>query len=198
MSTYTTDGPPHYLNRSERHDMHEFLTDNVALLQQLQVFTDTSAASCLPGVARPRLQDVTSLSSWLYCFLAYAAITMQNPATRDHLTYARLVSGHPLLQADSHAWPAGNIKEGCYQYIGDQLCLTHTYQWSHRLNGPGALPPCGLTTYPPTCPAIQINPLTSISAKVLWKVFAMDLIGLQFNCTLIIETTHSHWQIPLL
>ena len=37
-------------------DMREFLTDIVALLQQLEVVPGTSAASCLPGVARSRLR----------------------------------------------------------------------------------------------------------------------------------------------
>ena len=85
-------------------DMREFLTDNVALLQQLEVVPGTSAASCLPGVARSRLHDITSLPSWLYCFLAYTAIIMQDPATRDHLTYnyARLM----ICEAQRHG---GNV-----------------------------------------------------------------------------------------
>ena len=54
-------------------EMRELLSCNISLLQQL----DTVNMQCLPvlpGVLKPRLREVTTLPSWLYCFLAYMAI----------------------------------------------------------------------------------------------------------------------------
>ena len=45
----------------------------------------------LPGSVKPRLREVTSLPSWLYCFLAYVAIQTTDPHIRDMLAYARLM-----------------------------------------------------------------------------------------------------------
>ena len=104
-------------------DMREFLTDNVALLQQLEVFPGTSATSCLPGVARPRLRDITSLPSWLYFFLAYAAIITQDPATRDHLTYARLM----IREAQRHG---GNGWLDYDRVFRQQVAIDRTLQWN--------------------------------------------------------------------
>ena len=58
-------------------DMRELLTDNVSLLQQLDTFGGHHAFPFLPGMLMPRLRDVTSLPSWIYCFLAYIAIQAQ-------------------------------------------------------------------------------------------------------------------------
>ena len=45
----------------------------------------------LPGSLRPRLRDITSLSSWMYCFLVYVAIRSQDPATQHMLAYGQLI-----------------------------------------------------------------------------------------------------------
>lgn len=73
-------------------EMRDLLTDNIALLQQMDTFTSQYACiPALPGAIKPRLRDVTTLPSWLYCFLAYIAIRSTDQATRDMLAYARLV-----------------------------------------------------------------------------------------------------------
>ena len=38
-----------------------------------------------------RLRDVSTLSSWVYCFLAYIAMRSDETMTRNLLAYARLV-----------------------------------------------------------------------------------------------------------
>ena len=43
------------------------------------------------GMLRPRLREVTSLPSWIYCFLAYIAIRANDQGVRDMLAYARLM-----------------------------------------------------------------------------------------------------------
>ena len=45
----------------------------------------------LLGTFRPHLQDVTSLSTWLYCYMAYVAIRSTDPLTRGMLAYGRLL-----------------------------------------------------------------------------------------------------------
>ena len=52
-------------------EMRDLLTDNISLLQQLETFNNNCQLPGLPGALRPRLRKVTSLGSWVYCFLAY-------------------------------------------------------------------------------------------------------------------------------
>lgn len=72
-------------------DMKELLTDNVSLLQQLEAVGGQGPSPSLPGVLKPRLRDITSLSTWMYCFLAYVAVRSPDKATQDMLAYARLM-----------------------------------------------------------------------------------------------------------
>ena len=72
-------------------DMRDFLLENVALLQQLEAFGVQSTGSAFPGAPRPRLRDVSTLPSWLYCFLAYMAVCTGDAHTRTMLVYARLI-----------------------------------------------------------------------------------------------------------
>ena len=84
-------------------DMRYLLKDNVSLIQQLDTFGGNHAIPSLPGMLRPRLREVTSLPSWIYCFLAYIAIRADDQGVWDMLAYARLMvreaqrHGHLLL-----------------------------------------------------------------------------------------------------
>ena len=71
-------------------DMRELLLDNISLLQQLKATQGTSAVQVV-GASRPRLREVSSLTSWCYCFLGYMAVLTTDPTTRDQLAYARLL-----------------------------------------------------------------------------------------------------------
>lgn len=71
-------------------DMRDLLMDNISLLQQLET-TGGQPLLALPGVLKPRLREVSTLPTWMYCFLAYVAIRSPDPRTRDMLAYARLV-----------------------------------------------------------------------------------------------------------
>ena len=78
--------------RSGRYvDFRDLLSDNISLLQQLETFNSQYPLPALPGSLKPRLRDITSLSSWMYCFLAYVAIHSQDPATQHMLAYGRLI-----------------------------------------------------------------------------------------------------------
>ena len=72
--------------------MRDLLSDNIALLQQMETFTGQYACMpAMPVALKPRLRDVSMLPSWVYSFLAYIAIRTNDPATRDMLSYARLI-----------------------------------------------------------------------------------------------------------
>ena len=81
-------------------EMRELLTDNVSLLQQLDALNVQCALPILPGVKKPRLREVTTLS-WMYCFLAYTALRSSDQATTDRLAYARLVIHEAQRQGGS-------------------------------------------------------------------------------------------------
>ena len=76
-------------------DMKELLTDNIALQSQLDALHSQPAVQ-LPAAVRPRLREVGSPLVWIYCFLAYAALRTPDQATRNLLTYARLLMREAL------------------------------------------------------------------------------------------------------
>ena len=71
-------------------EMSELLADNINLLQYMQSMQGTFPVQML-GPSRPKLREVNSLPTWLYCFLGYTAIYTTDKRTRDHLAYARLI-----------------------------------------------------------------------------------------------------------
>lgn len=72
-------------------EMRDLLTDNISLLQQMEVMGAQQLVPSLPGFLKPRLREVSTLPSWLFCYLAYVALRAPDPATRDRLAYARLL-----------------------------------------------------------------------------------------------------------
>lgn len=72
-------------------EMKELLGDNIALLSELDNFHGSHHFACVPGSAKPRLREVSSLGSWLYCFMAYLALRCPDAETRERLVYARLI-----------------------------------------------------------------------------------------------------------
>ena len=73
-------------------EMRDLLADNVALAQHFEsVHSSLPAATLLPLFTRPRLREVSSLPSWMYCFLTYMAVRTSDQATRDGLAFARLI-----------------------------------------------------------------------------------------------------------
>ena len=71
-------------------EMKELLTDNLSLISQLEAVQGIAPLHML-GAARPRLQEISSLPTWCYCFLGYMAARTSDPVTRDQLAYARLL-----------------------------------------------------------------------------------------------------------
>ena len=104
-------------------EMRELLTDNISLLQQLDALNIQCALPALPGLMKPRLREVTTLPSWVYCFLAYVAIRSSDPMTRDMLAYGRLV----IREAQRH----GGVGWLDYDKVfRQQAALDSTLKWN--------------------------------------------------------------------
>ena len=84
-------------------EMRDLLGDNIALTQHFE-----SAASyfptVLPSSERLLLREVSSLSSWVYCFLIYLAVLVQDQTIRDCLVYARLIVWEALCHGGGAGW----------------------------------------------------------------------------------------------
>ena len=108
-------------------EMRDLLTDNIALLRQLETFGGQYPMPMMPGFLKPRLRDITTLPSWVYCFLAYTAIRSPDPATREMLAYARLV----IRESQRHGG------RGWLEYnrvFRQQAALDHTMRWNTLLH----------------------------------------------------------------
>ena len=103
-------------------EMKDLLMDNISLLQQLETMGGQLPLA-LPGVMKPRLREVSTLPTWIYCFLAYAAIRCPDPRTRDMLAYARLV----VREAQRHG---GNGWLDYDRVFRQQPALDHALPWN--------------------------------------------------------------------
>ena len=69
-------------------EMRDLLSDNIALHDQLEAVQGMHYA---PNSVRPRLREVPSLTSWVFCCTVYIATRTTDPLTRDMLAYCRLI-----------------------------------------------------------------------------------------------------------
>lgn len=83
-------------------DLKELLGDNISLLSRLESVNTLTTLPAMPGVMKPRLREITSLTSWMYCFLAYAALLCPDEESRERLAYARLI----IREAQRHGGQA--------------------------------------------------------------------------------------------
>ena len=104
-------------------EMRDLLADNMALMQQVEAFSSHCTVPALPGVLKPRLREVSSLASWMYCFLAYVAMRAPDQETRNFLAYARLL----IREAGRHGGSAWIDYDRVFR---QQAALDHTLQWN--------------------------------------------------------------------
>ena len=76
-------------------DMSDQLADNISLYNQLEAIHG-QASPASPASLHPRLKEVPSLSSWLYCFVTYMVVLTTDPQTRDMLAYCHLTIKNTL------------------------------------------------------------------------------------------------------
>lgn len=80
------------LIRSNRYvEMRDLLGDNAAVRRHFEEAQGALGFQVLPVSSRPRVREVTSLPSWVCCFLMYTAVGTTDLVTRDRLTYAVLL-----------------------------------------------------------------------------------------------------------
>lgn len=72
-------------------EMKELLGDNIALLSELETFNGPHHVVGVAGANKPRLREISSLASWMYCFLTYLALRCPDNETRERLIYAQLI-----------------------------------------------------------------------------------------------------------
>ena len=71
-------------------ELRDLLVDNISLHNQLEDLHSHIWPSN-PAHFRPRVKEVPSLSSWVYCFCAYIAILILDTCTWELLAYCRLI-----------------------------------------------------------------------------------------------------------
>ena len=68
------------------------------LHSQLEGLHGQMTFSATPAAFHPRLREVPSLNSWMYCFATYMAVLTTDARTRELLAYCRLI----IREATSH------------------------------------------------------------------------------------------------
>ena len=81
----------HRIQSGDFVEMRDLLADNVALHDQLEDLHGSAPLAATPLPFRPRLREIPSLHSWMYCFAAYVAVRSGDPVTRELLAYSHLI-----------------------------------------------------------------------------------------------------------
>ena len=108
-------------------EMRELLSDNISLLRQLESVQGPTHMPLI-GPNRPRLQEVSSLSSWVYCFLGYVAILTTDSITRDQLAYTRLI----IREAQRHGGSGWQDNDRSFR---EQVAADPAIRWNTLVPG---------------------------------------------------------------
>ena len=100
-------------------EMWGLLANNISLHNQLEDFHGHIWPST-PTHLRPRLREVPSLSSWLYCFCAYIAVLTPDTHTRELLAYCKLIIREALYHGGM-GWQEYDRTFRCQAAIGTSL-----------------------------------------------------------------------------
>ena len=73
-------------------EMRDLLGDNAAVRQHFEELHGSLGVNILPMASRPRVREVSTLPSWICCFLTYVAAGTSDLVMRDRLTYAILLT----------------------------------------------------------------------------------------------------------
>ena len=106
-------------------EMNELLGDNISLLTELDSLNAPSVYHTFVNLEKP-LREITSLPSWLCCFLAYTALRCNDKDTRDHFSYTRIIM-EEVQRHGGQSWLAYN-KIFCQQAALDPLLPWNEFQ----------------------------------------------------------------------
>ncbi len=109
-------------------EMRDLMADNISLHTQLEDLHGAGSLASTPIGFRPRLREVTSLSSWMFCFATYMAVRTRDPTTRDMLAYCRLI----IREALRHG---GNTWQDYDRAFRRQAAIDSTLPWNTLLPG---------------------------------------------------------------
>ena len=123
-------------------NMRDILGDNVMVRRHFEEVHRALGFQVLPVTSRPRVQEVTSLPSWVCCYLSYLAVATPDLVTRERLTYAILLlreamrtGGNGWLKYDRLFRQRAAI-EPTIPWIEIHPCLQATTILSQRHLGP--------------------------------------------------------------
>ena len=85
-------------------DMRDLLGDNAAVGRHMDDMRTTMGANILQISARPRVGEVSSLQSWLCCFMTFLAVGTSDRVSRERLAYAILVTGSRCVTGGMAGW----------------------------------------------------------------------------------------------
>ena len=103
--------------------MRELLADNVAVRRHFEEVHGALGFQVVPVSPRPRVREVTTLPSWITCFLTFLAVSTTDAVTRDRLAYAILI----VREAMRHGG------QGWLEYdrlFRQQACLNPSLPWN--------------------------------------------------------------------
>ena len=103
--------------------MRDLLGDNAAVGRHMDDMRTTMGANILQISARPRVGEVSSLQSWLCCFMTFLAVGTSDRVTRERLAYAILVIRESLRHG-------GNGWMEYDRLFRQQAALDHTLPWN--------------------------------------------------------------------
>ena len=122
-------------------EMNYLLGDNIALAQDFESWNSSFPSHVLPAASRPRLLEISTLSSWVYGFMTYLAVQAPDTAMRDKLVYVsgRLAASDLTLQWGTFIqvlWLPKKKHGGLH--IITYVCLikwvpVSTHHWSSKL-----------------------------------------------------------------
>ena len=121
----------HRIQSGDFVEMRDLLVDNVALHDQLEDLHGSAPLAATPLPFRPRLREVPSLHSWMYCFAAYVAVRSSDPVTRELLAYSRLI----IREALRHG---GNGWQEYDRSFCRQAAIDSSIPWNTLVPGPQA------------------------------------------------------------
>ena len=101
-------------------DMRDLLANNISLHNQLEDLHGQTQIASTPASLRPRLREIPSLSSWMYCFAAYMTVRTGDTQTREMLAYCRLII-REALRHGSNGWPEYDHIFRCQAAIDSSL-----------------------------------------------------------------------------
>ena len=104
-------------------EMRDLLIDNVTLHDQLESVQGPLNLTPIPGALRPRLREVPSLISWVFCFLAYIAVRTSDPVARDMTSYCRLI----IREGLRHGGNGWRDYDRCFR---SQAAIDHSQRWN--------------------------------------------------------------------